>query len=105
MVEVIWTEPTLAELDAIGDHIALDDYDAACKLIRNVFKKEDLPERNPDIGNVPQDLRNTPYRRLLIPPVYVYYRKKEEKIIIIISADLPQREFNQLTTKQDDSFE
>lgn len=83
MAEIIWTEPALADLDAIGDHIALDDYEAARRLIGKVFERVDLLEDHPSLGRVPRDLRNTLYRKLVVNPVYVYYRIDGEKVIII----------------------
>jgi toxin ParE1/3/4 len=83
MAEVIWTDPALTGLDAIGDYIALDNSEAARKLIRRVFEKVSLFERSPSIGRVSKDLRNTPYRRLVIGPVYVDYRKEDGRVIVI----------------------
>lgn len=83
MAEVIWTDPALIDLDAIGDYIALDNFEAAQKLIRRVFEKVGLLERNPSIGRVSKDLRSTPYRRLVVGPVYVYYRAEDDRVIII----------------------
>ena len=83
MAEVIWTESALNALDEIGDYIALDNYDAACRLIRRVFDKVDLLQEIPELGSVPRDLRNTPYRRLIIKPVNVYYRTEADKVVTI----------------------
>lgn len=83
MAEVIWTEPALTDLDAIGDYIALDNFEAAQRLVRRVFQKVGLLERSPSIGRVPKDLGNTPYRRLVIGPVYVYYRIEGDRAIIV----------------------
>lgn len=82
MAEVVWTEPALNALDEIADHIALDDYDAACRLMQKVFDKVDQLKKNPNLGNIPKDLRSTPYRRLVIKPAYVYSRVEGEEIII-----------------------
>jgi plasmid stabilization system protein ParE len=38
MAQVIWTEPALADLDAIADYIALDNPEAARRLVQRVFK-------------------------------------------------------------------
>jgi len=83
MAKVIWTEPALNALDEIADHIALDDYDAACRLVQKVFERVDLLEGNPNLGNIPKELRRTPYRRLVIKPTYVYYRIEGGKVVII----------------------
>lgn len=92
MAEVIWTEPALNALDEIADHIALDDYDAACRLMRKVFDKVDLLKKNPNLGNIPKDLRSTPYRRLVIKPAYVYYRVEGAEIIITF-VERTERDF------------
>lgn len=36
MAEVVWAEPALSDLDAIADHIALDNPDAARRLVRRM---------------------------------------------------------------------
>ena len=83
MAEIVWTEPALAELDAIGDYIALDDRDAACSLIRKIFLKVDLLEGNPQLGSIPEVLKKTPYRRLTVKPVCIYYRVEQQSVKIV----------------------
>ena len=92
MAQVIWTEPALNALDEIADYIALDDDNAASRLVQKVFKKVDLLEANAELGNIPKELRSTPYRRLVINPVYVYYRVEDDTAIIIF-VDRAEREF------------
>ncbi|MGJ8640909.1 MAG: type II toxin-antitoxin system RelE/ParE family toxin [Opitutaceae bacterium] len=92
MAQVIWTEPALNALDEIADSIAFDDDNTASRLVQKVFKKVDLLEANPKLGNIPKELRSTPYRRLVINPVYVYYRVESDTAIIIF-IDRTEREF------------
>ena len=42
MVELIWSEPALQDLDAMADYIALDKPDAARALVARVFDKVEL---------------------------------------------------------------
>ena len=93
MAQVIWTEPALNSLDEITDNIALDDYDAARRFVRKVFENVDLLETNPRLGNIPADLKRTPYRRLVIKPVYIYYRIEAQDIVIIF-VDRTERDFD-----------
>lgn len=93
MAKIIWTETALNALDEIADHIALDNYEAACMLVRKVFAKVELLEENALLGNVPRDLKHTPYRRLVIKPVYVYYRSEGEDIVIVF-VDRSERSFD-----------
>ena len=83
MADVIWAEPALYSLQEVTDYISLDNPDAARVLVGKVFQTIDLLERNPELGNVPSELKNTPYRRLVIRPLYLYYRVDDEKIRIV----------------------
>ena len=83
MAEVIWAEPALHSLQEVTDYIALDNPEAARVLVGKVFQAIDLLERNPELGNVPGELKNTPYRRLVINPLYLYYSVDDEKIRIV----------------------
>lgn len=38
MAEVIWSEPALNDLDAIADYIALDNPEAARRLVQKIFE-------------------------------------------------------------------
>ena len=42
MAEVIWAEPALNDLDAIADYIALDNPEAARRLVQMIFEHVDL---------------------------------------------------------------
>jgi len=42
MAEVIWAEPALNDLDAIADYIALDNPEAARRLVQKIFEHVDL---------------------------------------------------------------
>jgi plasmid stabilization system protein ParE len=41
MAEVIWAEPALNDLDAIADYIALDNPEAARRLVQKIFEHVD----------------------------------------------------------------
>lgn len=83
MAKIVWTEPALTDLDAIGDYIALDNYEAARRLIQKVFERIDLLKQNPMIGRPPPELHKTPYRRISVNPIQIYYRVTKEQVIII----------------------
>jgi len=93
MAEVIWAEPALYSLQEVTDYISLDNPDAARVLVGKVFQAIDLLERNPELGNVPSELKNTPYRRLVISPLYLYYRVDDKKIRIVF-VDRTERKFD-----------
>ncbi len=83
MARVIWTEPALSELDAIADYIALDKPEAARSLVQKVFKKVGLLGRFPRLGTKPSELKEMPYRQLVISPCRIFYRSDKGKIFIV----------------------
>jgi len=83
MVEVIWTEPALQELDAIAEYIALDNPAAASRLVQDVFEKMERLERFPESGRLPSELPNSIYREVVIPPCRVFYREDQQRIFIL----------------------
>ena len=85
MVEVVWSEPALADLDAIADYIALDNPEAASKLVRHIFEHIDQLQDHPDSGPRPQEFRESRYRQIVKPPCRIIYRhdKNESKVFIL----------------------
>jgi len=63
MAQVIWTEPALSDLDAIGDHIALQNPDAAALLIARIFEHVGQLEAHPESGSKLVELKLPPNRR------------------------------------------
>ena len=83
MAQVIWAETALQDLDAIADYIALDDPNAATRLVRKVFEKVDQLMEFPETGTGPRELKRTPYRKLTVKPILIYYRVEGRKAIIV----------------------
>jgi toxin ParE1/3/4 len=83
MAEIIWTEPALADLDAIADYIALDNPDAACKLVQCVFRHVEQLADHPKSGAKPQELRGWRYRQIIEPPCRVLYRIDQDRVFIL----------------------
>jgi toxin ParE1/3/4 len=57
MAEVIWAEPALNDLDAIADYIALDNPEAARRLVQKIFEHVEKLEKHPRLGSKPQELK------------------------------------------------
>ncbi len=84
MAQLIWTEPALADLDAIADYIALDDEPAARRLVARVFGHVEQLIDHPASGSVPPELRpDKTYRQIVEPPCRVFYRVRGKKIYIV----------------------
>jgi plasmid stabilization system protein ParE len=74
MVEIVWTEPALADLDAIADYIAIEDPVAAAELVRRVFNHVEQLQVHPRSGTKPPEVKGSRYRQIVEPPCRVFYR-------------------------------
>lgn len=101
MARVIWAEPALQDLDAIADYTALDDPDAARRLVGKVFQKVDQLIGFPETGTRPRELQGTPYRKLTVGPILIYYRIEGENAFIV-HVVRGERQFNLKRIKDQD---
>ncbi len=82
MVQIVWTEPALNDLDAIADSIALDNPGAARLLVRRVFKHVSQLAAHPDSGSKPRELRGWRYRQIIEPPCRIFYWRAGDTVYI-----------------------
>jgi len=83
VADVVWTEPALADLDAIADYVALDDTEAARRLVRRVFDHVDQLRAHPNSGSRPRELPGRRYRQIIEPPCRVFYRVQGQRMFIV----------------------
>ena len=83
MAEIVWSEPALADLDAIADYIALENPVAASELIGCIFGHVEQLADHPESGSRPQELRRSRYRQIVEPPCRVFYRYDGRKVFIL----------------------
>lgn len=83
MAELIWTEPALSDLEAIADYIALDNPDAARRLVQQVFQHVEQLAEHPESGSRPRELRGSRYRQIVEPPCRVFYRYDGRRVFIL----------------------
>jgi toxin ParE1/3/4 len=83
MVEVIWAEPALADLDAIADYIALENPRAASKLVQRILERVEQLADFPESGSRPQELGRSRYRQIIEPPCRIFYRYDRQKLVIL----------------------
>ncbi len=83
MVEVIWTEPALSDLDAIADYIALENPEAARALVQRVFRHVEQLATHPKSGSRPQELRGWRFRQVIEPPCRIFYRQDSNRVCIL----------------------
>lgn len=83
MARLVWTEPALADLEAIADYIALDNPVAASGLVQRVFASVARLESFPSSGKRPPELPRTSYRELLVTPCRVFYRVEGDDVFLL----------------------
>ena len=83
MAQVIWTEPALSDLDAIGDYIAQQNPEAAATLVASIIERVGQLEGHPESGSKPIELKRSRYRQLIEPPCRVLYRYDGKSVFIL----------------------
>lgn len=83
MVQIIWTEPALVDLDEIAEYIALSNPYAASTLVSEVFSKVERLEQFPKSGKRPLEIPELNYREVVIPPCRLFYRLEKDLVYIV----------------------
>ncbi len=83
MAQVIWAEPALSDLDAIADYIALDNPEAARRLVQKIFEHVGHLASHPKLGSKLPELKGWRYRQIVEPPCRIFYREDSERVFIL----------------------
>jgi toxin ParE1/3/4 len=83
MAEIIWTEPALADIEAIADYIALENPAAASALVKRIFDHVSQLIDHPQSGSWPPELGRSRYRQIIEPPCRIFYRFDGQRIFIL----------------------
>jgi addiction module RelE/StbE family toxin len=98
MAEVIWTEPALADLDAIADYIALDNPQAARELVQRTFGHVEQLAAHPLSGPKLPEFEGWRYRQIVEPPCRIIYRH-EQKVVHIVHVVRGERMLSKNTVR------
>jgi len=83
MVEIVWSEPALSDLDAIADYIALENPAAAAELVKRIVGHVEQLADHPESGSRPQELKRSRYRQIVEPTCRVFYRFDGESVFVL----------------------
>ena len=83
MARLIWTEPALADLDAVAEYIALDNPAAASRFVQKVFDRVERLAVYPKSGKRPSELTGTHYREVVVAPCRIFYRVGKDDVFIV----------------------
>jgi toxin ParE1/3/4 len=99
MARLIWTEPALADLEAIADYIALDKPDAAKRYVQQVFAAVERLARFPKSGARIPEIPHLPHRQMVVPPCRIFYRL-EGKDILIVSVMRGEQQLREIALRE-----
>lgn len=83
MVEIIWTEPALNDLDEVIEYIAVQNPEAAKKLAQSIFNKIERLALFPHSGKIPEELQMFNYKEVVIPPCRIFHKIETDKVFIL----------------------
>ncbi len=83
MARLIWTETALADIEEIAEYIALDNVDAARRLVQNIFDAAERLESHPNSGRKLPELIKTAYREVIVNPCRIFYRIEKQNVFIL----------------------
>jgi addiction module RelE/StbE family toxin len=83
MAQIIWTEPALSDLDAIADYIAIENRDAAQRLVHKVFEHVSQLAEHPESGSRLGEMKRSRYRQLVEPHCRIIYRYADDHVFIL----------------------
>jgi toxin ParE1/3/4 len=83
MAQIIWTEPSLLDLNELAEYIALDKVEAARRLVNRVFDSVGQLEQFPEVGRIPPELDSSAYRETIVNPCRIFYRLDQDKVYIL----------------------
>lgn len=83
MAKLIWTIPALEDLEEIAEYIALDNFKAAQKLIKNIFTVVERLEHHPNSGRRPPEIERSLYREIIVGPCRIFYKVVSDKVYIL----------------------
>jgi toxin ParE1/3/4 len=83
MAQVIWTEPALGDLAEIAEYFALDNLDAATRLVENILNHVDQLVDHPQSGSYLPEQVSRQYRQIIEPPCRVIHSFDGERVQIL----------------------
>ena len=84
MAQVVWTDPAVADLEAIADFIAIENPMAAKALVQRIIQHTRQLADHPESGSRPKELgARSRYRQIVEPPCRIFYRFDGVQVYIV----------------------
>lgn len=88
MVQIIWAESALDDVNAIAEYISLDNPTSARQLVKQIFQSVKRLKDFPESGRIPPELDDSSwsknrYLEIIVGPCRILYRVHENKVYIL----------------------
>jgi addiction module RelE/StbE family toxin len=83
MMRLVWTEPAVADLQAIVDFIGRDSEVYAATVAERLFQGVEALERFPRMGKVVREVRRPSIREIVVEPYRIIYRIRQDRVEIL----------------------
>lgn len=84
---LIWTEPALADLEELADYIAVENPEAASRLVQRILRHVEQLAHFPESGPpIPELLPETRHRQIVERPCRIFYRHDAARRRVYILA-------------------
>lgn len=80
---LIWAAPALEDLDDIAAFIALDNPDAASRLVTTILGAVERLRDHPASGRWVPEAPNKTHREIIVSPCRIIYRRQRSDILIV----------------------
>jgi addiction module RelE/StbE family toxin len=81
-MRITWSEPALADLDAIHDYIARDSPHYAERFVQRLIAAADPLVDFPELGRVVPE-GDGRHREIVVPPYRILYRVADDEVFIV----------------------
>jgi toxin ParE1/3/4 len=82
-VNIVWTERSVASLEAIGDFIAIDDPKAAARWLARLVKRTEAIAALPHGGRIVPEVGRDDVREVFVRTYRIVYQVREDAIYIL----------------------
>ena len=83
MVQVIWTQPALEDLESIHEYLARDAARYAEEMVRKLLKTPGILTRFPQIGRVVPEYGDESLREILAGMYRVIYKESTDRVHVV----------------------
>ena len=83
MRKLVWTEPALADLDAIHDFIAKDSEYYASSFLQEIIGQAEKLEKFPEMGRVVPEYGRKDIRELIFQNYRIIYKLEESHTVVL----------------------